>query len=389
MGKKIGIPAVGVCMLFVVSVTSATDHSARGEYETKAADDELFTESGRVLTSDLSFSRPNMETVVAPEGSRVTQSVLPIVWQFSALLPLNDYLKTAVIHSVGSDEKIRPWQDVQTTFYEGLLVDGASDMDAKIAFAGAYSFSPRWALVELIRIDEAVPVYPGTELYSVKYFLPATKRMTLDGYRKLALEILRKPEEFTLDDIKTAVDAVDSTVVSTSDGVAVAIPTDVESATDESVASKSVEVSAPRIVIELPEEAAAPTGVGVATGSGNLLSGKSNIVVKSGDDPLPADSGNVTESIPVVVPVPATTALKTQKKRRAEIATTTSEGTEDEILSSTPSGFTGSSSTVLSSSGALSPTSASELRALEGPVDDWVTLPDGSVVMRSTKPVWQ
>ena len=377
MGKKIGIPAVGVCMLFVVSVTSATDHSARGEYETKAADDELFAESGRVLTSDLSFSRPNMETVVAPEGSRVTQSVLPIVWQFSALLPLNDYLKTAVIHSVGSDEKIRPWQDVQTTFYEGLLVDGASDMDAKIAFAGAYSFSPRWALVELIRIDEAVPVYPGTELYSVKYFLPATKRMTLDGYRKLALEILRKPEEFTLDDIKTAVDAVDSTKVSTSDGVAVAIPTDVESATDESVASKSVEVSAPRIVIELPEEV---PGGGVTTGSGTLLSSNNNIVVKSGDDPSPADSGNVDEAIPVVVPVPATTALKTQNTKKAGRA---------EIATATPSSdIARSPSNVQSSGGAVTPSSASELQALEGPVDDWVTLPDGSVVMRSTKPVW-
>jgi len=88
-------------------------------------------------------------------------------------------------------------------------VEGASHTDAKIAFAGAYSFAPRWPLVELVEVAEDKVIHPDSVLYSVEYIQPTRKGMTLEAYRKLALEILNAPENVTLSDIRGVIDAVD------------------------------------------------------------------------------------------------------------------------------------------------------------------------------------
>ena len=130
----------------VVNLTTAAD---QGAYTTRVAEDELFID-GRELRCDLFFCANGGVQQVAPRGTKVKQELQPVVWQFSGLLPVSDYLRTVAIHSVATEQKVRPWQDVQKTFYDGLLVEGANDADAKIAFAGAYAFAPRWSLVCLL-----------------------------------------------------------------------------------------------------------------------------------------------------------------------------------------------------------------------------------------------
>ncbi len=188
----------------------ASDDSEFGEFTTRVAEDRLFVENGRVLRCDLFFTASGRETVVAPKGSELDQSLPPVVWQYSGLLPVTDYLKTAVIHSASSELKEQSWQDVQLNFYDGLRVEGASELDAKIAYAGAYAFAPRWTLVELIQVDEPEPVYPGTVLYRVEYTEPAPASMEVEGYRDLSLQILQQPEELSLQAIRSVVDAADN-----------------------------------------------------------------------------------------------------------------------------------------------------------------------------------
>ena len=101
MNKNNGIPAVGIAILLVVSVAGEADHIVQGEYKTLVAEDRLFVEDGRVLRCDLLFSTTGMDTVVAPKGSTIVQSVPQMAWQFSAL-PVSKYRKTSAIHSVST-----------------------------------------------------------------------------------------------------------------------------------------------------------------------------------------------------------------------------------------------------------------------------------------------
>ena len=217
MSKTIGLSVLGVTSLAFVAITNASDHSNLGMYTPSVSEAKLIS-NGNILRRDLQFSVPGSESVVAREGSELKQTVPSVVWQFSALLPVNDYIKTAVIHSTSSDEKIRSWQDVQNTFYTGLRVEGALDSDAKIAYAGAYAFSPRWALVQFTEVEEEVTVFPDTILYKVDYIQAQEKGMTLDEYRALALKILQEPESVSLENIRSVVDAADAAKASEGNG---------------------------------------------------------------------------------------------------------------------------------------------------------------------------
>lgn len=365
MSRKPGAAVVAAAVFVAVSAGNAADHSTRGKYKSHLADDVLF-EDGRILGGDLFFSTPGMDTVVAVEGTEIKQSVPPVVWQYSALLPVSDYLKTAAIHSAGTDEKIRLWQEVQSTFYKGLLTEGASQMDAKIAFLGAYSFAPRWALVEFTRIEERVPVYQDTELYSVEYILPFEKGMTLEAYRKLALEILRQPEQFSIEDIKVAVDAADSIKMDSAGVNSGGI--DLNS-TDQPVAGE-IEVPASSVVVELVPE---PTGVGVAVDFGGMLpDSDSQIVARTGDTALIAEAEKFAEPVSVkVAPVVVEDALIVSALP-ADKAGSTAVFTGNDILSS------GSEP----ARGIAVERAVLEL-ALENPEDEWVSLPDGTVILHS------
>ena len=162
-----GALAVSVALGLTVSSPDAIGNQHQqcvGEYTTRVQESRLFVDDGTKLRCDLFFSTPDGKTVVAKKDSIIAQQVPAFVWQFSGLLPISDWLKTVAIHSVATDQKIERWQTVQTTFYHGLRAEGAAKADAKIAFAGAYAFAPRWPYVELVEIPDEQNI-PDTILY--------------------------------------------------------------------------------------------------------------------------------------------------------------------------------------------------------------------------------
>ncbi len=181
-----------------------------GVYSTAVQEDRLFIEDGTVLRCDLFFSSAvRDDSVVAARGSRVSQSVPAFVWQYSGLLPVSDYLKTAAIHSAGSMEKDRAWQDVQLTFYEGLRAEGVPEFEAKVAYAGAYAFAPRWPLVEFIDITDPERD-KDSRLYRVEYITANPKGISIDEYRSLVMDIEADTDDISLQDIRGVIDAADA-----------------------------------------------------------------------------------------------------------------------------------------------------------------------------------
>ncbi len=203
-----------VALAFVVTMntgaTRAENHSASfGQYSTAVKESRLFAEKGGATTlrCDLFFSSTGGDhSIVAPKGSVVSQTIPAFVWQYSGLLPVSDYLKTVAIHSISSESMESAWQDVQLAFYNGLRVEGAREMDAKIAYAGAYAFAPRWSLVELIGIADPKKD-ANSKLYKVKVTPAGTNGMSDAEYRTLAQEILSAPQHVSLQDIRGVIDA--------------------------------------------------------------------------------------------------------------------------------------------------------------------------------------
>lgn len=211
MKRVIRCMALAIAVSANVGITNAAHHTF-GEYSTAVAESRLFiTDSvSTTLRCDLFFSAVgNGEKLIAPKGTVVSQTVPAFVWQYSGLLPVSDYLKTVAIHSVSSERQERSWQDVQLSFYNGLRVEGVRETDAKIAYAGAYAFAPRWPLVELV--DITVPERDKeTRLYSVKYTPVEAKGVSVSDYQALASDILAAPDSVSLQDIRGVIAAADA-----------------------------------------------------------------------------------------------------------------------------------------------------------------------------------
>lgn len=180
-----------------------------GTYSTTVPEDRLFIEDGTKLRCDLFFASADQGKLVAPKGSRVSQTVPPFVWQYSGLLPVSDYLKTVALHSVSSEDKERAWQDVQLTFYNGLRAEGARDHEAKVAYAGAYAFAPRWPLVEFVDITDPERD-KESRLYRVEYIMANPKGVSIEEYRTLVEDIVANSEAVSLSDIRGIIDAADA-----------------------------------------------------------------------------------------------------------------------------------------------------------------------------------
>ena len=213
-GEPMNIPhrlsACAVVVSVALGLTYTSLEAAHlGKYTTRVQESQLFVDGGSRLRCDLFFSTPDGKTAVAEKDSLIAQQVPAFVWQFSGLLPVSDYLKTVAIHSVATDQKIERWQEVQNTFYHGLRAEGAASTDAKIAFAGAYAFAPRWPFVDLVEIPDEQKI-PDSVLYSVSVTGPARKGLSIDDYRAMSRDIIDNPQNVTLQDIRGIVDAVDA-----------------------------------------------------------------------------------------------------------------------------------------------------------------------------------
>jgi hypothetical protein len=209
MKKVFRYSSLAVSILAGIGLSNASMHAASfGTYSTAVPEDRLFIENGTTLRCDLFFASAG-DNLVAPKGSRVSQTVPPFVWQYSGLLPVSDYLKTVAIHSTSSEEKVRSWQDVQQTFYSGLRAEGAEEQNAKVAFAGAYAFAPRWPLVEFIDITDPERD-KDSKLFRVEYIAATPKGVSIDEYRTLVQDIMGNSDAVSLSDIRGVIDAADA-----------------------------------------------------------------------------------------------------------------------------------------------------------------------------------
>jgi len=206
-----------------------------GSFTTAVAEDRLFVEAGTELRCDLNFTSENTDPWLVPKGSKVMQSVPAFVWQFSGLLPVTEYLKSVTLHGYGTEVKERAWEDVQVAFYDGLRAEGARDFEAKIAFAGAYAYAPRWPEVEFI--DVTVPARDkGSRVFKVKYNEPAKKKLTIDDYRALVRELLDNPDQISIEEIREMVDMAGASVAVEQRETGVMEKSDSQSMIDQDVA---------------------------------------------------------------------------------------------------------------------------------------------------------
>ena len=408
MNKFTGLAVSGFTALANLNVAVASD-SDIGEFTTRIPETQLFTEDGGILRCDLFFTLPGAEPVVAPKGSGVGQSVPSVVWQYSGLLPVSDYMKTVAIHSVASEGQARPWQQVQKFFYSGLLAEGATEADAKVAFAGAYAFAPRWTLVEFVEVEETNPTYPNTILYDVNYVEPAIKGLSVEDYQTLAQQILDQPDAVSLADIRSVIDAADgggTGIASTAavdtgkqettsglvspvgvaavtslfvpDSVSDVEPIFSDSATDGRVGKDAVTETA--LVVAALDN---PSSFGIKTsGNGSLVLGDQRLVSKSSDGSLPDTAKNAPlPELPetIIIEAPQTLVLEPAAEAVPELipeaipeeVTETAGSVMAEVVGAPDAGDTQETQT-----------SVEELNPEVTVTDEWVTLPDGTIVLR-------
>jgi len=320
MSKMVWVSAAVVTALAGVGKAVA---DGVGKFATEVPETKLFLENGRILGSDLSFGLPNGESVRAPKGSTVNQLIPPVIWQFSGLLPASDYLKTIAIHSVSTDEKSRSWQHVQNFFYDGLRAEGANDVEAKVAFAGAYAFAPRWPLVKFTEVVEDENIKLDSVLYDVNYIQPPLKGFSLESYRSLALQIVNKPDDLSLQDIRSVIDAADEARSSAAEKASLGgIGGELVTGTIPDFDTKGSDINSKASDVA----ATKPDTTGIRTaGNTQLLFADQRKVSKSSDDiEVVADAVPAGELADVEIPIVGTKNIDTNSKAPAQeyVATT-------------------------------------------------------------------
>ncbi len=365
MSKFIGRPTLAASLVAagLAAVGWAGASANFGQYSTRVPEGRLFINGGRILRCDLFFSAPGDEQLLAPKGSELQQTVPPVVWQYSGLLPVSDYLKTVAIHSVSSADKVRPWQDVQATFYSGLRAEGANDIDAKIAYAGAYAFAPRWPLVEFVEVVEEKVVYPDTVLYKVEYIQPNMKGLSLEDYRTLALQILQQPENVSLDDIRGVIDGADASKVKATERASLG-----GIGNQKSSSFEGIRAAGNGVVMQKDQRMVA-----------NYMDNKRAKGAEKVAEPNMADAAkDMMDGFVVAIPELPMVDQNVKNAESMDEAPADSM-TGDAMASDSKTMMSTESDTKLEELDIML-TGADEM---QGPQDDWTIMPDGSMVLRS------
>ena len=107
------------------------------------------------LLAPLSFFDPKGKQWVAPKDWVVDGASIPQpAWSFSGGPFEGKYRDASVIHDVGCDRKVEPWEEVHEVFYYGMLASGVEPWRAKIMYGAVYHLGPRWPrVVEVINED--------------------------------------------------------------------------------------------------------------------------------------------------------------------------------------------------------------------------------------------
>lgn len=97
------------------------------------------------LLSPFAYFDPNGVEWNAPTGWVVEGASIPqVAWSFIGAPFEGKYRNASVIHDVGCDQKIRPWEAVHKVFYWAMRTSGVETWRAKIMYAAVYHFGPRW-----------------------------------------------------------------------------------------------------------------------------------------------------------------------------------------------------------------------------------------------------
>ena len=397
MIRTIGLSVTGLTVLANLSVATAASDEI-GEFATLVPETRLFTgDNGSILRCDLFFSLPGSEPVVAPKGYDIDQSVPAVVWQYSGLLPVSDYLKTVAIHSVSTEDQTRPWQQVQKYFYSGLRAEGATEADAKVAFAGAYAFAPRWTLVEFVEVEENNTIYPDSVLFDVNYIEPATKGLSVADYQALSQQILDRPDKVSLEDIRDVVNAADEGELTAekiaalgdekrdpvfasvpSVGVAAVsslfVPRSVADGAQPVFNDRATDTEAEKPTATLPTTEEDAPFIGIKTSSnGMVLLGNQQPVNKIGDGLLL----NTAEEEPLQ-DAPETIESPQSSVSEPELETVTEVAAEESV------DVPVMAEVVIASNFDVqdNQTSVEDLNPAITASDEWVTLADGTIVLR-------
>ncbi len=119
-----------------------------GEYIGKVQTEWLDDGRRMKLLSSLTYISPAGEKWEAPSGWVVDGASIPqFTWTFIGGPFEGKYRNASVIHDVGCDRKVRPWEKVHEVFYYAMLASDVSSYKAKVMYAAVYYFGPRWPKV--------------------------------------------------------------------------------------------------------------------------------------------------------------------------------------------------------------------------------------------------
>lgn len=100
------------------------------------------------LLAPLLFYDPKGKRWDAPKDWVIDGASIPQpAWSFSGGPFEGKYRNASVIHDVGCDRKVEPWEAVHEVFYYGMLASGVEPWRAKIMYGAVYHFGPRWPQV--------------------------------------------------------------------------------------------------------------------------------------------------------------------------------------------------------------------------------------------------
>lgn len=97
------------------------------------------------LTQDFSFIDKTGTVWKAPKGHRTDGASIPrALWSIVGSPFTGRYLHAAIIHDVYCDLKSRDWRSVHRTFYDAMIANGVTDIQARIMYFAVARFGPRW-----------------------------------------------------------------------------------------------------------------------------------------------------------------------------------------------------------------------------------------------------
>lgn len=81
----------------------------------------------------------------APAGTVVDGASIPAAfWTLIGGPFSGKYRNASVVHDIGCDEMLAPWEDVHWMFYEACRCAGVDEFQAKTMYYAVYHFGPRW-----------------------------------------------------------------------------------------------------------------------------------------------------------------------------------------------------------------------------------------------------